>query len=84
MSTSYTPPYVEIGRTFSALRLSGASLGRACAELGVPAARGRRLEALFRTPHPGQSCDSARPRFARCAEHVAAVAALGGYPVLTR
>lgn len=84
MDTPYPIPHVEIGRTYAALRHSGASQGRACAELGLAADRGRRLEALFRVPHPGQGADAARPRFARCAEHAAAVVAAGGYPVLRR
>ena len=84
MDTAYPTPYVEIGRTYAALRHSGASQGRACAELGLAADRGRQLEALFRVPRPGQGVDAARPRFARCAAHVAAVAAAGGYPVLRR
>ena len=84
MSTSYPTPHVEIGRTYAALRHSGASQGRACVELGLAPERGRQLEARFRVPRPGQSADAARPRFARCALHVAAVAAEGGYPVLRR
>ena len=84
MSTAYPIPHVEIGRTYAVLRYSGASTARACAELGVPAERGRQLEALFRVKRPSQGADAARPRFARCAAHVAAVRAAGGYPVLQR
>ena len=84
MNAPYLLPSVRIGRTYAALRYSGASQGRACAELGLPADSGRQLEARFRVPRPSQGADAPRPRFARCDLHVAAVLATGGYPVLRR
>ena len=84
MNTPYILPSVKIGRSYAVLRHSGASQGRACLELGLPAESGRQLEARFRVRRPGQGADAPRPRFARCDLHVAAVLAAGGYPVLSR
>jgi hypothetical protein len=81
---SYPSSYVEIGRTYAALRQSGASSSRAGLELGLSAGEQHQLEALFRVRRPGLGCDAVRPRFARCAQHVAAVRHAGGYPVLCR
>ena len=81
---SYPSSYVEIGRTYAALRQSGASSRRAGLELGLSVAELHQLEALFRVRRPGLGCDAVRPRFARCAQHVAAVRRAGGYPVLSR
>ena len=76
MSTVYPTPYVEIGRTYAALRRGGATQARARAELDLSEARGRVLETRLRA--------NVRPRFDRCAAHVAAVLAAGAYPVLPR
>ena len=77
-------PGVQIGRTYAALRFSGASESRARIELGLAPRRGRELEAMLRASRPGNRADRERPRFARCAQHVAAVKAAGGFPVLGR
>ena len=84
MKPTLPTPHVQIGRTYAALRYSGASEGRARIELGLAPRRGRELEAMFRAPRPGDRADRERPRFARCAQHVAAVKAAGGFPVLCR
>ncbi|WP_293682843.1 hypothetical protein [uncultured Phenylobacterium sp.] len=76
MTTVYPTPYVEIGRTYAALRRGGATQARARAELELSDERGRVLEARLRA--------HVRPRFDRCAAHVAAVLAAGGYPALGR
>jgi hypothetical protein len=76
MSTVYPTPYVEIGRTYAALRRGGSPQARARAELGLSDERGKVLEARLRA--------HVRPRFDRCAAHVPAVLAAGGYPVLAR
>jgi hypothetical protein len=81
---SYLSSYVEIGRTYAALRQGGASRSRAGLELGLSTDEQHQLEALFRVRRPGLGCDAVRPRFARCAQHVAAVQRAGGYPVLRR
>lgn len=65
---------------YSVLRCGGASHARACAELGVSSGRGSVLEAQFSR----RRSEDPRPRYARCARHVRAVLAAGGYPVLTR
>jgi len=65
---------------YSVLRFGGASMGRACAELGVNSGRGLLLEAQFRR----RDAEAVRPRYARHARHVRAVLAAGGFPVLTR
>ena len=84
MKPTLPTPHVQIGRTYAALRYSGASDRRAWTELGLAPRRGRELEAMFRAPRPGDRSDRERPRFARCAQHVAAVVAAGGFPVLRR
>jgi hypothetical protein len=84
MKPTLLTSHVQIGRTYAALRYSGASESRAWTELGLAPRRGRQLEAIFRAPRPGDRSDRERPRFARCAQHVAAVAAVGGFPVLRR
>lgn len=76
--------YVEIGRSYAALRLAGAPPLRACAELGLKPEAMQPFETRLRTPKPGEGCDAVRPRFARCRSHVAAVLRAGGYPVLAR
>jgi hypothetical protein len=65
-------------RSYAALRQEGAPPWRARSELGLQAAAAARFERLFqaRTGIPG------KPRFARHRQHVAAVLAEGGYPVL--
>ena len=75
MKPTYPIPYVEIGRTYAVLRQGGAPQGRAAAELALPSARVRLLEAGLRRH---------RPRCGRDAAHAAAVLAAGGYPVLDR
>jgi len=84
MKPTLPTPGVQIGRTYAALRYSGASESRAWTELGLVPRRGRELEAVFRAARPGDRADRERPRFARCAQHVAAVKAAGGFPVLRR
>ncbi len=70
--------------TYAALRYGGASQARAQAELAIPPDQARQMEAIFHVPRPGKQLDRMRPRFARHGEHVAAVRATGGYPVLAR
>ena len=70
--------------SYSVLRHGGASQARACAELGVSFGRGEVLESLFRGVRGGSGADAMRPRFARHAQHVAAVLAAGGYPAIAR
>lgn len=76
--------YVEIGRTYAALRLAGATRDRACVELGATPEAMRPFERRLGQARPGEGCDAVRPRFARCGAHVAAVLRAGGYPVLAR
>jgi hypothetical protein len=75
MKPAYPITYVEIGRTYAALRWGGASQGRAGAELGLSPAVLPDLEARFRWRH------ARRPRDAA---HVKAVLRAGGYPALDR
>lgn len=82
MKNTSTETAALTGQTYAALRLSGASPMRACAELGVSSGRGQGLEALFRVRRPGRADHAARPRSARDAAHVAAAQAAGGFPVL--
>jgi hypothetical protein len=67
---------------YAALRHGGAPAWRACAELGLPRARGERLERLFRARSGGGHDDPMKPRYAKHGRHVAAVLAAGGYPAL--
>ena len=69
-------------QAYAVLRHGGASQARARAELALSGAKAQALEALFRVRPPGRGMDAMRPRFARHAEHVAAVTAAGGFPVL--
>lgn len=84
MEPTFNLAYVEIGRSYAALRLSGAPPERACAELGCSSDAMRPFELRLSAPRPGEGCDAVRPRFARCAVHVAAVMRQGGFPVLSR
>ncbi|MBL8772669.1 MAG: hypothetical protein JNK30_14900 [Phenylobacterium sp.] len=70
--------------TYSVLRCGGATPARACAETGVRSGRGSWLEAGFQAGLGVADGRAIRPRFAGHAEHVAAVQAAGGYPVLVR
>ena len=72
------------GQSYSVLRHGGASPARALAELAVPFERELELEALFKVRRPGKGGDAMRPKFARHAQHVAAVVAAGGYPAMPR
>ena len=67
---------------YAALRHGGAPAWRACAELGLPVARGEKLERLFQARRGGGPDDAMKPRYARNGRHVADVLAAGGYPVL--
>ena len=75
MKPAYPITYVEIGRSYAALRWGGASQGRAGAELGLAPAVLPDLEARFRRR------ETRRPRDAA---HVRAVLAAGGFPALPR
>jgi len=75
MKPAYPHTYVEIGRTYAALRWGGASQGRAGAELGLPPASVPDLEARLRWRHARRPRDGA---------HVRAVLRAGGFPVLPR
>lgn len=68
-------------KSYAVLRYEGAPPPQVRAALGLPEAAAARLERLFQAKSGGGS-DPMRPRFARHAAHVAAVAAEGGYPVL--
>lgn len=69
-----------IDQSYSALRQGDAPPSRAAIELDVDARQIRTLERRLACPILG----SGRPRFARHAEHVAAVHRAGGYPVLRK
>lgn len=72
----------HIPSSYTALRYGGASTYRAQAELRISSDHARKLEAIFKVARPGKALDRMQPRFARHAEHVEAVCAEGGYPVL--
>ena len=84
MEPTFNLTYVEIGRSYAALRLSGAPPERACAELGCSSEAMRPFERRLAAPKPGEGGDAVRPRFARCGAHIAAVMQQGGFPVLQR
>ena len=67
-------------QTYDVLRYGGASVTRACAEMGVSSGRSIQMEAIFQVRRPGSGTDAMRPRFARHCTHVKAVCAAGGYP----
>ena len=69
-------------QTYEVLRYGGASVARACAEMGVSSGRSTALEAIFQVRRPGSGTDAMRPRFARHVTHVKRVRAAGGYPAL--
>ena len=77
-TSSHTPS------TYAALRYGGASQSRAQAELAISAGEAHCLERIFKVVRPGKMLDRMRPRFARHADHVAAVLAAGGYPAIAR
>jgi len=68
-------------KRYAVLRYEGAPPPQVRAQLGLPEATAASLERLFQAK-PGGGMEAMRPRFARHAAHVAAVAAQGGYPVL--
>lgn len=67
-------------QAYCVLRLGGAAATRACAELGVRIGRGDALEHHFRTRRRDQ--DDVKPARGGDGEHVRAVIAAGGFPVL--
>ena len=71
-------------QTYEVLRYGGASVTRACTEMGVSSGRSLSLEAHFHVRRPGTGADAMRPKFARHAAHVKRVMAGGGYPTLCR
>ena len=68
-------------RSYAALRYEGMPPPGACAVLGLAQATADQLERLF-LANPGGGDDPMRPRFARHDQHVNAVVAEGGYPVM--
>ncbi|HSV04009.1 MAG TPA: hypothetical protein VLI41_12470 [Phenylobacterium sp.] len=72
-------PNASVG--YAALRHAGLPAAAAAAELRLEPLRAHRLERLFQARRSG-SFDPMKPRYARHGRHVAAVMALGGYPVL--
>jgi hypothetical protein len=68
-------------KSYAALRHGGAPPDRARAQLGLKPAVAARLEKMFHAK-AGGGADAMKPRFARHAEHVAAVLKAGGFPVL--
>jgi hypothetical protein len=68
-------------KRYAALRYEGVPPPRVRATLGLTPAIAADLERLF-MGRPGGGEDPMRPRFARHAEHVAAVMGEGGYPVM--
>ena len=66
---------------YAALRHGGEPVWRARVALGLADEAAARLERQFQRRRDGGP-DPMRPRFARHAEHVAAVLGEGGYPVL--
>jgi hypothetical protein len=67
--------------SYAALRYEGAPPWRAQANLGLSWAVAARLERLF-LAKPGGGTDAMKPAFALHRDHVRAVRAEGGYPVL--
>jgi hypothetical protein len=67
--------------TYAALRHGGSSPTKARLQLGVEEMEAARLEKLF-LARAGRGPDAMRPSFARHRQHVAAVTAAGGFPVL--
>ncbi len=67
--------------SYAALRHGGEPAWRARVALGLADEAAVRLERQFRSRRDNGP-DPMRPRFAQHAEHVAAVTAEGGYPVL--
>lgn len=82
--TSNAFPPAAVGQAYAALRHGGASQARARAELAIGDDQAVWLEGIFRRAPPGRGMDAMRPRYARHAQHVAAVLALGGFPALWR
>ena len=81
MASSSIQPQLSTSASYAALRYQGVPSPAARAELELPARTAARFERLF-LARPGAGPDPMRPRFARHEEHVAAVTAQGGYPVL--
>ena len=80
----YKPPSrAATTARYAASRHGGAPPDLVAVELALPARAAAELERLFQH-RPGRAGDAMKPRFARHAEHVAAVMAEGGYPALVR
>lgn len=81
------PPSPEKSRAsvaaYEALRRGGASRSLAQRDLRLSSLAAARLEAAFQGRAARGGGDSALPRFARHAQHVAAVMAEGGFPALS-
>ncbi|MBS0362090.1 MAG: hypothetical protein JSR98_11980 [Proteobacteria bacterium] len=76
----YKPPQRSLA-SYAACRHGGAPPGLVAVELELPGPIAARLERLFQQ-RPGAEGDAMKPRFARNADHVAAVNAAGGYPAI--
>ena len=78
----FRPPSAALASAaYVACRYGGAPPGLARVELELAAEVAEGLEQRFQA-RPGGGPDPMKPRFARHAEHVSAVMAAGGYPVL--
>ena len=78
----FKPPASPLASaSYAVCRFGGAPPGIARVQLALPAEIATELERLFQA-RPGGGANAMRPRFARHAAHVLAVAAEGGYPAL--
>jgi hypothetical protein len=81
---SFAPPRSQrSGASYFACRLGGAPPELTQTELGLTSEAVVCLERLFQA-RPGGGTEPMKPRFARHGDHVAAVLAAGGFPVLRR
>ena len=76
----YKPPQQSLA-SYAACRHGGAPPELVAVELELPAPIAEKLERLFQR-RPGGGGDAMKPRFARHADHIAAVMAEGGYPAI--
>jgi hypothetical protein len=74
--------FAHASTSYAACRRGGAPPERARLELALPRASAKKLERILLAKRGGPK--SQGPRYARHAPHVAAVQALGGFPVLRR